>query len=387
MEKRQIKFGELKIGPKADEYWQKIKDTNWVSMGPLVEEFEKKFASLFDVKHATAVSSGTDADINALLTLYQTKNAKLGDEIICPALCFFSVASSIIAAGFKPVFVDVDADTLNINPYKIEEKITSRTKAILAVNTMGKPVDIASINYITKKNNLTFIIDNCEGHGCQYLERYMEAYADIVTYSCYQAHLVQSVEYGFCCTNNDKIAEILRSTRTHGREGGKNSFNHVCLGYNSKPTDLHSIIGLSQIDGFWNRFVKRKSNIKYIRNGLSGYEQFMMFSEEDKNCKNSPHAFSITLTDYTYKIDKFKQHLTDWEIDWKINFKCIPMDQPSISKLLPSNETYLYAKWVGDLGVHFGCHEHLTKDDLEYIVNVIKMYFDNEMWKNNNDLH
>ena len=197
--KREIKFGDLKIGPKADEYWQRIKETNWVSCGPLVEEFEEKFAKLFKVKNAIAVSSGTDADINALLTLYQTHGAKLGDEIIVPALCFFSVASSVIAAGFKPIFVDIEKHSLNIDPYKIEGKITDKTKAILAVNTIGKPVYIEPLKYITKKHGLAFIIDNCEGHGCTYLDKYMENYADCVTYSCYQAHLIKSVKYGFCC--------------------------------------------------------------------------------------------------------------------------------------------------------------------------------------------
>jgi len=383
MEKREIKFGELKIGEKADEYWQKIKDTNWVSLGPRVEEFEQKFAKLFGVKYAIAVSNGTDADINALLTLYETHNAKLGDEIICPALCFFSVASSIIAAGFKPVFVDIDPHTLNINPYKIESKITSRTKGILAVNTMGKPVYIEPLKYITKKHKLAFIIDNAEGHGCQYLDCYMEEYGDIVTYSCYQAHLIQSVEFGFCCTNDDKIASILRCTRTHGRKDGNNDFNHIYLGYNSKPSDLHSIIGLSQIDKFWDRFHKRSQNVYTIRDGLCGYEHLMMFSEEEKHYINSPHAFSITLADKEYDIGRFKRHLTEYGIHWKLNFLCIPTQQEGIRKLMPPNlqNKYPMAEWVGELGIHFGCHEHLTEEDCQYIVNVVKMYFDKEMWR------
>ena len=383
MKKRRIKFGELKIGDWADEYWQRIKETNWVSMGPLVEEFEGKFAKLFGAKHAVAVSSGTDADICSLLTLYETHDARRGDEIIVPALAFFSVASSVIAAGFKPVFVEIDPYTLNINPYLIEGKITKRTRAILAVNTMGKPVDIPILQYITKKHRIALIIDNCEGHGCRYNGKFMEEYAPIVNYSCYQAHLVQSVEYGFCCTNDDKMADLLRCIRTHGREGGKNSFNHLYLGYNSKPSDLHSIIGLSQINEFWERFHKRKNNVAHIRSGLTNYEKFMMFSEQDENCVNSPHAFSIVLTDEKYKIENFKRHLTNYLVDWKLNFKCIPHNQPGIAKFVKRNnfsDEYQMSKWAGDLGIHFGCHEHLTSDDCEYIVWVIRKYFDEERY-------
>lgn len=274
---------------------------------------------------------------------------------------------------------------MNVDPYKIEKKITAKTKGIVAVSTMGKPPSIPELKYIAKKHNLALIIDNAEGHGCKYLGKFMEDYADITTYSCYQAHLIQSVEYGFCCTNNDRIADIIRCTRTHGREGGKNSFNHIYLGYNSKPSDLHSIIGLSQIDKFWDRFNVRVSNVKRIRDGLRGYEKYMMFSEEDENYTNSPHAFSIALTDSSYDIEKFKQHLTNYKIQWKLNFLSLPTQQQAIQKLFPysliNKPRYPMAEWVGDLGIHFGCHEHLTKEDCDYIVCVITDYFDKERWK------
>ena len=112
----------------------------------------------------------------------------------------------------------------------------------------------------------------------------------------------------------------------------------------------------------------------------------MMFSEEDENYTNSPHAFSITLTHSFYDIEKFKQHLTNYKIDWKLNFLSLPTQQMAMRKLFPyplfNKPSYPNAERIGDLGIHFGCHEHLTEEDCDYIVWVIQQYFDKEMWKN-----
>lgn len=389
MVKRKISFGELKLDRRVDRYWNQIKDSNWISIGPLVKEFEDRVAHLFRVKHAIGMSNGTDANINALLSLYDIADAAPGDEIICPSLCFYSVASSIIAAGFKPVFVDIEKETLNINPCLIENKLTEKTKAILAVNTMGKPVYIEPLKRITEEYNLKLIIDNCEGIGSTYLGKFIEHYCDISTCSCYQAHLIQSGEFGFCFTNNNQIANILKSTRTHGRRNGENDFYHDRLGYNSKPTDIHAMIGLSKIDDFWLRYNTRKNNIKRIRNGLEGYKKYMWFSEEEEQYVNSPHAFSIVFKDKDHNINRFKKHLSSYGIQWKLNFGCLPTQQKGLKKFVKDDEFEVeensHAEFVGKMGIHFGCHEYLSSDDCDYIVNVIRLYFDNKIWEKYDD--
>jgi len=165
-----IAFGELKIGDTAKKYIQMALDKNWVSEGANVKEFEQKFANKFGYKHAIAVSSGTDANICSCTSLYDF-GAKRGDEIIVPALSFVATANSILAAGFIPKFIDIKVETLNIDPSKIEEAITDKTKAIMVVHTMGKPCEMDSILEIAKAYNLKIIEDACEAHGATYKER------------------------------------------------------------------------------------------------------------------------------------------------------------------------------------------------------------------------
>ena len=148
-----IDFGDLIIGETAKKYLQKAIDKNWASEGDNVKQFEEDFAKLFGYKHAIATSSGTDADIVACVALYDF-GAERGDEIIVPALSFVSTANSILAAGFTPKFVDIALETLNIDPSKIEEAITDKTRAIMVVHTMGKPCEMDTILKIAEKYDL-----------------------------------------------------------------------------------------------------------------------------------------------------------------------------------------------------------------------------------------
>ena len=148
-----VEFGELRIDEKARQNLMNVVETNWASGGPKVKRFEEEWGKLFGYRHNIAVSSGTSADLSACLALYDF-GAQRGDEIIAPALAFAAVGESIVLAGFKPVFVDVERETLNINPRKIEEKITPKTRGIMAVHTMGKPCELDTITDLARKNNL-----------------------------------------------------------------------------------------------------------------------------------------------------------------------------------------------------------------------------------------
>jgi len=162
-----VPFGTVSITEKAKELINKAIETKWVTKGQYVREFEDKFAALFDVKYGIAVSSGTDADAIACAVLYDF-GAQRGDEIIIPALTFVATGNAVLQAGFKPVFVDVNRETLNIDPDKIEAVITKRTRAIMPVHLMGKPADMDKIMAIAKKHKLHIIEDAAEAHGAEY---------------------------------------------------------------------------------------------------------------------------------------------------------------------------------------------------------------------------
>lgn len=367
-----IEFGAFKISDLGKKHVLECLDNNWVTLGPKTKLFEEKFADLFGYKYCKAVNSGTSAGIAACMTLYDLKNAQQGDEIICPALSFIATGNAIRAAGFVPRFVDVDYD-LNINIDLIEQSITSKTKAIKTVNLMGKPSNLSRLKTIAKKYNLMLIVDGCEAYGCKHRGFHSLEYADIETSSHYVGHLLVGAEGGTCMTNNPEIDEIIQSVRSHGRVGASLYFDHIRYGLNLKPSDIHSALLLGSVDDFWTIFNKRRENYKFIRKTMEGLEDVAWFTEEDAQDLNCPHGFSITLKPkYKDKLDEFKSYLTNCSIHWKRNFGS--MADHKTFDYLNEKSKYPVATYIGDNGIHVGCHYYLSNDDLNYLANSIKQF-------------
>ena len=177
--------------------------TRRISSGRLVRQFEDRFAEIVGVRDAVALSSGTDADVLALAVLHDF-GARRGDEVIVPALSFVSTGGAVIHAGFKPVFVDVERETLNIDPEKIEAAITPKTRAIMPVHLMGKPADMDAITAIARRHRLVVVEDAAEAHGARYRGKRAGSLADIGAFSTYIAHIITTGEGGVVTTNNEE---------------------------------------------------------------------------------------------------------------------------------------------------------------------------------------
>lgn len=362
---RKIEFGEFRINESSKKHLQDCIDSNWISMGKKVSLLEGKWRGLFNYGYARAVSSGTSAVTACCMALYDF-GAKPGDEIIVPALTFIASATAIRAAGFTPRFVDVKTD-MNIDESLIQENINEKTRAIVAVNLMGKPAALDIIQSIARNNGLKVIIDACESYGCKYRGKFALEYGDMETSSHYVAHLIVCGEGGIVSTNDPQLDEVIESIRSHGRVKGSLYFDHVRYGLNFKMSDLHASIGLGEVEQFWDVFWKRKSNVQYLRNCCAGLEDIAWFTEEEADCVNCPHGFSITLKPkYKDKIDQFKKHLDDSNIHWKRNFGTI-VGHKSFSYLNLDQNLFPNALYIGDFGIHVGCHYWLTDDELEYL--------------------
>ena len=318
-----IAFGDLKIGDIAKKYIQTALDKNWVSEGENVKQFEQKFADKFGYKHAIATSSGTDADICCCSSLYNY-GAKRGDEIIVPALSFVATANSILAAGFIPKFVDIKVKTLNIDPAKIEEAISDKTRAIMAVHTMGKPCEMEPILEIARAHNLKVIEDACEAHGATYKGQVIGSIGDMGAFSFYAAHVVVAGEGGMIVTNNDEIADVVRSVKSHGRPFGSIYFDFQRIGFNSRMNELTAAIGLEGVEHFNKTFDKRKNNLYKLLELTAELSDYLHFLEEESHEKISPHAFSLVLKDKKYDRDKLYHYLEAKDIQCKTLFGSLP---------------------------------------------------------------
>jgi dTDP-4-amino-4,6-dideoxygalactose transaminase len=373
---KRIEFGELRIGDLARKNLLEVCDSNWASGGPKVAEFEKKWSNLFGYKKSVAMSSGTDGVINACLALYDLKNAKRGiSEVIVPALSFIATSNAVRAAGLIPRFVDVKTETLNIDESKIEDVINENTVAIMPVHTMGRMAEMGPICKLADKYNLIVIEDACEAHGAIYNDgiesRHVGCWGHMSVYSYYIAHLVCCGEGGMVSTNHDNIAEILYSTRSHGRPAHSVYFDHLRTGLNSKMNDLEASIGLEAIEVFHDTFWTRHEFMKRMREAANGFENVAWFSEEDHGNLNCPHGFSITCKE-PGKIDQVKSVLDAYNIHHKRNFGCIPTQHGAFADMGYKLGDFPNSEWIGNNGVHIGCHQYLSNEDVERICTAIK---------------
>ena len=362
--KNRIEFGELRIGEVARQHLIDVCDTNWASGGPKVKAFEKQWNDVFSYTKSVAMSSGTDGVINACLALYDLKNAERGvSEVIVPALSFIATSNGVRAAGLIPNFVDVKEETLNIDESKIEQAITKNTVAIMPVHTMGRMAEMDVICEIARKHNLPVIEDACEAHGAKLRGTTVGHWGSMSIFSFYIAHLVCCGEGGMVSTNDENIANILSSTRSHGRPFNSIYFDHQRTGLNSKMNDMEASLGLEAVDNFWTTFDIRHGYMKRMRFACWGFEDIAWFSEEDLGNTNCPHGFSITCKKEG-DIECVKLALDKYNIHWKRNFGCIPTQHKAFADLGYKLGDFPASEWVGNNGIHIGCHQYIGEEGL-----------------------
>lgn len=369
---RRISFGDLKIGDTARRYMERALNKNWVSEGENVREFEQGFAKKFGYTHAIATSSGTDACICACAALYDL-GAQRGDEIIVPALTFVASANSILAAGFIPKFVDIELETLNIDPSKIEDAITSKTRAVMPVHLMGKVAKMDEVVQIAQLHDLKVIEDACEAHGASYKGRLVGKWGDMTAFSFYAAHLMICGEGGMVVTDNSTIADLIRSIRSHGRPPGSLYFNFQRIGFNSKMNDMEAAIGLEALEEFDENFQRRKHNLHRLLEMTSDLSDYCYFLKEEPFEDVSPFAFPLVLRKggriglYCY--------LEPNGIECKTLFGSLPTQHKALKFLGYKYGDFPVAEYVGENGLQFGIHRYLTDDDLAYIADILHAYF------------
>ncbi|RLC12943.1 MAG: UDP-4-amino-4,6-dideoxy-N-acetyl-beta-L-altrosamine transaminase [Deltaproteobacteria bacterium] len=225
--------------------------SDWLTTGPMVEKFEQAFADYVGTKYAVAVSSGTAALHAAMFAI----GIGPEDEVIVPSMTFVATANGVVFRGGSPIFADVDPDTLLIDPQQVEEKITSRTRAIIAVDYAGQPCDYDVLRSITKKHDLVLIADACHALGAQYKNKNVGMLADLTVFSFHPVKHITTGEGGMITTDDPDLAERMRRFRNHGidadharrAEQGTWRYEMTALGYNYRITDFQSALGLSQV--------------------------------------------------------------------------------------------------------------------------------------------
>jgi dTDP-4-amino-4,6-dideoxygalactose transaminase len=391
MNKRTIPFGTITITETAKRLINEALETKRISCGKLVREFEDRFAALLGVREAVAVSSGTDADILALAVLHDF-GATRGDEVVVPALSFVATGNAVVHAGFTPVFVDIERNTLNIDPARIEEVITPRTRAIMPVHLMGKPAEMDTINAIARKHGLLVVEDAAEAHGALYKGRPAGSLGDLAAFSTYVAHIITTGEGGIITTNREEYGDILRSLRSHGRnctckhcilnagadycakrfrgEGGEDvRFTFDRIGYSCKMNELEAAIGIGAMEVYREILKKRHDNLLYVLERFDHFAPWLSTICEEPHEQIGPHAIPIVINEGApFTRAGLTQHLETNGIETRTLFVSMPTQCPGFEYLGYKLGQFPNAEYMGCHGIHIGVHQDLEIEDMEYVL-------------------
>ena len=269
------------FGKKEKKALTDIIKSDFYSMGPKVKEYEDYLSKYFKSKYAVAVNSGSSANHIALtaMTFLKSGFLKPGDEIIVPAVSWSTTYSPIYFNNMKMKFVDVDLNTLNFDLNDLENKITTKTRAIFCVNLTGNPNDFSKIKRIIGKRKIYIFEDNCESMGARYNGKFTGTFGEFGTMSTYFSHHISTMEGGIVLTNNRELYEIMLSIRSHGwtRNLPKNSiihkfsknkfdenFNFILPGFNLRPLEMSGALGLVQMKKLKSFLTQRKKNFEFF---------------------------------------------------------------------------------------------------------------------------
>lgn len=358
-----IPIAKPQIGEEEKQAVLEVLESGMLAQGPQVHAFEEAFAKMCGVRYAIATSSGTTALHIALLA----HGIGPGDEVITSPFTFIASANCILYVGARPVFVDIDPLTFNLNPAQVESAITPRTKAIIPVHLYGLPCDMEPIMAIAEQYGLAVIEDACQAHGAEYKGRKVGSFGT-GTFSFYPTKNITSGEGGMITTNDPEVAERCRVIRQHG---ARQRYYHDELGFNFRMSDIHAAIGLAQLRKL-DRFNRiRQANARYLSQHLKGVLTPLVPS-------GHTHVFhQYTIRVPNGKRDALRAYLKERGIGSEVYYP-LPIHQQYLYKELGYNEHLPEVERAAQEVLSLPVHPALTPSDLEAIVEAVNEFAEQE---------
>lgn len=390
----QLGVGTLNLTSREKELVMQVLESDRLSYGPFSRKFESEFAKEHDCTHAVLVNSGTSALSIAVAALKEVHGWKTGDEILVPALTFVATSNVVLDHGLVPVFVDCDPLTYNIDPSKIEETITPRTRGIMVVHLFGLVADMDPIMKIASEHGLRIIEDSCETMGVRYKGKKTGSFGDISCFSTYVAHLIVTGVGGLAVTSDPKLAEILRSVANHGRDSIyisidddkdidgsafqeviRRRFRFVRRGFSFRATEMEAALGLGQLERLSEIIGARQRNAASLLEKLAPYAQWLQLPSFD--AEKQEHAFMmfpiVVRKDAGFAKDDLIRHLEEWNVETRDMLPLI--NQPVYADMNLRSEDYPVADWVNRFGFYIGCHQGFQESHLTYVSGVFEAFF------------
>ncbi|MFH1233607.1 MAG: DegT/DnrJ/EryC1/StrS family aminotransferase [Patescibacteria group bacterium] len=361
-----IPVNEPIISQEAKDNLAEAINSGWISSaGKYLSEFETNFAKIYGVKHAIAVSNGTAALHVALLSL----GIKAGDEIIVPAFTMAASWMAVLYTGAKPIFVDCELETYNIDPDKIEKKITAHTKAIMPVHIYGHPCEMNKIMNLAQKYKLMMIEDAAEAHGATYQGKLAGIFGDISCFSFYGNKIITTGEGGIIITNSDTLAEKCRKIKDLHHSAKR--FVHDGIGYNYRLTNMQAAIGVGELKHL-DEYVNKKLWIAKLYSELLVNIPGLKLPTTKTGVKNVFWMYAILIYPKKFGLsrDNLKIELKNRGVDTR-DFFYSPSDQPVLKDIINA-ERFPNTELIASNGLYLPSGLTMTEEKIKFVCQQIK---------------
>jgi len=349
------------IGDEEKEAVLRVLDSGQLAQGGVVAEFEEAFASYCRVKHAIATSNGTTALHVALLA----HEIGPGDEVITVPFTFIASANSVVYVGAKPVFVDIDPVSFNIDPEQIEAAITPRTKAIMPVHLFGNPAEMGRIMEIAEKHQLVVIEDAAQAHGAEIDGKRAGSWGT-GCFSFYPTKNITTGEGGMVTTNDACVADRARLVRSHGM---RVRYYHEILGYNFRMTNIHAAIGLAQMPKLDAFNEKRIANAAYLSAHLP--QDTVQVPQVRDGTRHVFHQYTVRVLP-PLKRDTLRAHLTAQGVGSEVYYPVPVHKQELYLDMGYGGQNFPESERASAQVLSLPVHPALTEDDLERVVEAVR---------------
>ena len=344
------------------------------AIGPEIEEFERSLANYHNSKYCVVFNSGTSAGHAALLSL----NLKPSSEIIVPSFTFIATANWPLMVGAKPIFSEIEEETLGMDPSYLDSIISKKTKVLMPIHYGGMPCKIIEIKKFAEQHKLTLIEDSAESIGSTIGNKKTGSFGDMAILSFAGNKVLPTGEGGAVIVNSKKIYEKLKLIRSHGRQINSNYFqtnevpNYVSLGYNWRMSSMTAALGISQLSKLDKLISKRRKNAQYLSSKLNKHSKIIL-PFDYKNHKSVFQLFSIRVTDNLR--DNLMAFLTNKGIMSKIFFEPVHLSKfysKNMNKKISLPKTEKISQQVLTLPMY----PSLTKDDINFISDSIDEFME-----------
>lgn len=391
-EGRGIGVGTLNISQLERRYIQAVLDSGRISAGPFVRRFERAFAELHARRHAVMMNSGTSALHVALAVLKEVHGWRDGDEVLVPALTFIATSNVVLHNNLTPVFVDVEDDYYGIDPAKIEERITGRTRAIMPVHLFGQSCDMTPVMDIARRHDLHVVEDSCEAMLSEYAGQPVGSRGDIACFSTYVAHLLVSGVGGLLCTNEEVYAVAAGSCMAHGRDSiylsidddetsddnqlrriVERRFSFVRPGHSFRVTEFEGALALAQLERRDHLVGGRAAKAAFLTERLARYEPALKLPRVRPGSTHAWMMYPIVVEEGRNR-DELVMHLERARIETRYLMPLL--SQPVYRKLFGDlDREYPVAFRLYRQGFYVASHPDLTAEDLEFMAGTFDAYF------------